>query len=106
MTEAEWLKANRPEDVFQPRHRASQRKTRLLLCEYCRHAWTRITDPHRDAAINIAERYADGNADEGELWPMFDAVRAAANTRAIEEQPHNDHDYLVELAVNGSVSMS
>jgi hypothetical protein len=103
MTEEEWLSEKDPKEIFQPRlHKASMRKTRLLVCAYCRHIWDRITHPHRDFAVAVAERYADGEAAESELF--FDTAVDANRWR--EEQPHNNHDIFVDLAADGSVSLN
>ena len=40
MTEAEWLATNQVTEIFRSGlHRSSMRKTRLLVCSYCRHVW-------------------------------------------------------------------
>src|SRR5687768_11256352 len=53
-------------DFLQATGRVSPRKLRLLACACSRRAWSSI-DNLGSAAIETAERYADGRADSGEL---------------------------------------
>jgi hypothetical protein len=67
MTEQEWLdsglhspmvalaRARRPWEV-------RKRKMRLLVCACCREVWDHLIHPHCRHAVEVAERYADGQA--------------------------------------------
>lgn len=101
MREAEWLECSDPHDLLNyfrsrsssrsgpwfawlgfPRDSAngcgkgpaSERKLRLFACACCRCIWPRLTQIHSRKAVETAERFADGLADEVELH----RARAAA----------------------------
>jgi hypothetical protein len=123
MTENQWRQARRPRDVYRPGlHRVNARKTRLLVCGYCRHIGSHIINPHRDAAIDVAERFADGEVGEQELSPMADSVRRAGTAGELShgwaqvkddctgelyvgEFLVNDERFL-RLAVDGEIDMA
>ena len=83
MTEAEWLGCHDLDALLAfHRGRLSGRKRRLLLCGYCRCRWPLLTDQRSRAAVEAAERFADGAATPGELA----AARAAAAAAHAEAQ--------------------
>jgi hypothetical protein len=96
MTEREWLTSEDPQamlsllqrmDDLQHRGRLkdqssplliSDRKLRLFACACCRLVWDRITDPRSRAAVEAAERYADGEATRDEAEALYRASCDAA----------------------------
>jgi hypothetical protein len=97
VTEAEWLAATDPKPMLEffisaleqvvgpawyyrllrrppPRPPASDRKLRLFACACCRRVWDRIFDPDARRAVEMTERFI-----EGEVWAeTLAAVRSAA----------------------------
>lgn len=76
MTEAQWLAEDNVDAMIADLGaRADVRRLRLLACACCRAIWPQLPDPRSRAGIEVAERYADGKANEREL--------AAARTKAL-----------------------
>jgi hypothetical protein len=68
MTEAGWLKGNDPEAMLRYLgDRASVRKLRLFACACVRRVWHCLTDETMRKAVDLAERYADGQATEEQM---------------------------------------
>jgi hypothetical protein len=72
MTEAEWLAADDPGKLLNYLRRAkrrtpSDRKLRLFACACCRRIWRFLNDRRSRRAVEMAERYADGEAPLSEL---------------------------------------
>jgi hypothetical protein len=82
MTEAEWLACSDPEPMLEfLRDRASSRSLRLFAVGCCRSIWPLLTDERSRAAVEAAERYANGELSENE-WSLAhrcagDAFQAA-----------------------------
>jgi hypothetical protein len=67
-SESRWLNDTDPQDMLEALEgMASARKWRLLLCACCRHIWHRLTDERSRAAVELAERFADGQVGHEEL---------------------------------------
>src|SRR5262249_11960019 len=68
MTEPEWFSCADPTAMLSPlRYRGlSERKLRLFACACCRRLWGPMDERGR-RAVALAERFADGLADEGDL---------------------------------------
>ena len=71
MTEEEWAHCTEPAPMLAfLRGRASDRKLRLFAVACCRHLLRRVAvDPKDVRAVDVAERYADGEATPGEAGP-------------------------------------
>jgi hypothetical protein len=57
--------------------RAGDRKLRLFACACLRRVWPLLEDPRGRAAVEAAERFADGRADREDLALSWHAVRQA-----------------------------
>lgn len=62
MTEQEWLRLDRPQQILKalPPGRQSQRKLRLFGCACVRRVWDIITDKRGRHAVETTERFVDG----------------------------------------------
>ena len=68
MTEAKWLRCTGPRKMLKfLGHKASQRKLRLFACACCRSVSHLFVDEWSPAAVETAERYADGSITVGRL---------------------------------------
>jgi hypothetical protein len=68
VTEAEWLTCTDPTPMLEfLRGKSSDRKSRLLRVGAARSIWAELTDKRYRAAVEVAERYADGLATDDEL---------------------------------------
>jgi hypothetical protein len=68
MTESEWLTCDDPQAMLeQVRQTASQRKLRWFACACVRSVWHHLLDESSQRAVEVSERYADGNATASEL---------------------------------------
>src|SRR5690348_7393422 len=77
MTEAQWLASADPHRMldFLP-GKASERKLRLFLCSCLRRVWPLLTDARSRAAVEVMERFADGDASEQERRAAQEAAQA------------------------------
>jgi hypothetical protein len=84
MTEAEWLAATDPQPMvkYLRRRKASARKWRLVAVACCRKRWHLLNHPQAQAAILVAERFADGQVPKAELM----AASKAAYDIYVEDQ--------------------
>jgi hypothetical protein len=79
MTEAEWLNCTDPRPMLEfMRGKISDRKFRLFAVAGLRSVWRLLTDPGCRTAVEIAERFADGQASLKEMvdgsQPLWDIV--------------------------------
>jgi hypothetical protein len=85
MTEAEWQKAADPRPMLEflrTRHRAARRKAgrrkfRLFACACLRDIWPLLHETGSRQAVEVAERYCDGLADDHELEVGAETARRA-----------------------------
>jgi hypothetical protein len=79
MTEGEWLFCVDPAPMLRfVGGRVSERKLRLFACACCRRLWSLLADGRSRAAVEAAERYADGECSDERLF------RAAAAAEEVE----------------------
>ncbi len=68
MTAARWDSCRNSEPMLRSLPgRADERKLRLFGCACCRHVWEKLTDEHSRRAVEVAERFADGEVDAERL---------------------------------------
>jgi len=92
MTEQDWMNATDPRPMLEwlrsdrgeARRKAGRRKMRLFACACLRGILPLLRKTGSRAAVEVAERFADGLADERELHRAYDAARAAL----VDEYPH------------------
>jgi hypothetical protein len=91
MTEQEWVTCDDPQAMLRLFHQdqdnrqvagyyISDRKRRLFACGLCRLAWDRLADGRSRRAVEVAERYADGEATEQEFLPLSDMTHTGCCT--------------------------
>jgi len=86
MTEAEWRACTDPEAMLEfLRDKASNRKVRLFLAACCRRVWNLLPDHSCREAVLVAERFADGNANDRERRAMRKQVAHGGVTDNLTE---------------------
>ncbi|HYT88796.1 MAG TPA: hypothetical protein VEL76_08820 [Gemmataceae bacterium] len=83
MTEAEWLTGTDPQKMLvwlQVSGAPSDRKLRLFVCACCRRIWHLLPDERSRKAVEVAERFADTQADAGQLEAARVAVWDVSET--------------------------
>jgi hypothetical protein len=99
MNETDWLACAEPHPMLNFLDgRASGRKLRLFAAACCRRIWGVLADPLARRAVEIAEEYADGRADDDALAR---ARRAAETARGF-----TDYDSVEEEAVGIVISLA
>ena len=78
MTEEQWPACTDPQMMLAFLRDAgmlSERQARLFGCACCRRVWRLLTDERSRRAVEVAERHADGLADEDQLFEAWDTAR-------------------------------
>jgi hypothetical protein len=71
MTEAQWLACDDVRELFHHRGRTDFRRLRLFQCACCRQVWGLFGHGGQQAAVEVAERYADGGATKDEYMEVM-----------------------------------
>ena len=81
MDEKAWRRCTNPSrmlNFLRERDWTSDRKLRLACCAFCRQVWHHLTDKRYRAAVEVAERHADGLASDEQLRRAHGVAVAAA----------------------------
>jgi hypothetical protein len=91
LTEEEWLTGGDPFKMLARLHKeGSDRKLRLFACACVRQVWSALVDEISQRAVEVAERYADGQASREELLAVHaqaSEVSALADLRLTASDP-------------------
>lgn len=95
--EEKWLRGNRPYLMLRLLPgRPSERKLRLFACACVRQVWHLLREPRSRRAVEMAERYADGQTDAAQLavfrsgaWAGWDADRDPDELFGVEDRAGN-----------------
>lgn len=117
MTEADWLASTDPAGMLRhlthnannlhfgvtPREKplASERKLRLFAGACCRSVWHLLTDERSRKAVEVAERFADGEATWDDLGWAANQGRVAQNATHRDTGEHRLRGACVNLAWKG-----
>src|SRR2546423_1761263 len=83
MTEDEWASATRPHLLLDFLwRRGHHRRLRLFAVACCRRIWHVLPDEESRRAVEVAERFADGQSTEAELLAALEAADAVGEERA------------------------
>ena len=101
MTEREWLECTDPEPMLEylgANDLLSDRKQRLFDCACVRRIWHLLLNETGRKAVEIAEKFADGQATKEELREAQGIALAAADAQATLSPPGTPDSYSVLAA--------
>jgi hypothetical protein len=109
MTDDRWLGCTDPHAMLEHlRSRVTERKLRLFACACVRLHWDDLFDPRSRAAVEVAERYADGLATEVDRFDAWDEandiVFKDARVTAALHAAAEDSEYMAGDRVNVDVA--
>jgi len=79
MTEEDWRNCTDPRPMLEfLRGKANDRRQRLFGIAWCRNEWHLLSDERSRQAVEIAEKYAEGQATVDDLGAAYDAAFEAA----------------------------
>jgi hypothetical protein len=105
MTESEWLTCADPTPMLEYLNAnglVSDRKQRLFDCACVRRLWHLLTDQNGRKAVEVAEKFADGEASLQELQDAQAVALAAADAKAMLCPPGTPNSYTVLAAAAGT----
>ena len=105
MTEKEWLACEDPYPMLEhlnANQLLSDRKQRLFDCACVRRIWHLLEDPRGRRAVEVAERYADGDASLDELREAQAIVLASADAMAAPHPAGTPDSHSVLKAAAGT----
>ena len=105
MTEAEWLAATDPQPMLEclgGKAVATERKLRLFAASCCRQFWHLLPDGRSQQAVDVAERFADGYADEAERSAADTAATTAARDAILARQASDSIPEMLTLAAKAA----
>jgi hypothetical protein len=108
MRERDWLnKKAHPQVLWMwlsatsmTRTKVGRRKARLFACGCCRQMWPHVHDARLRNAVEVAERFADGNATAGELERARKGADIVKGSHGYdEEDPNAQRNTVVAMVV-------
>jgi hypothetical protein len=114
MTEQEWLNEKaHPQSLWMDfsrmsimRTKVGRRKLRLFGCGCCRLIWPQIYDARLRKAVEVAERFADGQATASELERAGKSAKIIKGSRGYSEEDPNAQTNTVEALVVATTGKS
>jgi hypothetical protein len=92
MKEAEWLAGNDPGQMLRfIQFVASDRRLRLAACGCCRSSWDALPDGRSRAAVEVGERFADGEASGSERRDAWAEAKLAIDEFTAKKETEAAH---------------